>query len=117
MSDSPFTYHIVLGADVQTVRESIMEVGPYPTALDALRNAARFVGMTANAVDADVVDERIINGTDESPAADWLTDNARTGGFHITGYTIERYTDEDGTDGSWSLNGGLRSTIREAVAA
>jgi len=119
MSDTtPWTYHVVLADGTDT----IMEVGPYPTALDALRDAARFVGMKARNVDRDVMDTHIatekatITGPNKAPVADWHEDMLTHGDSHIVGYTIERYADGE-TDGSWGINGGLRATIREAVAA
>ena len=113
MSDrAPWTYHVCLGTDDTCV----MEVGPFTSATEALTFSLAAMGREARKVDADVTDWLIDEGPDAAPVADWREDILEYGDARLIGYTIERYDGEE-TDGNWSLNGGLRRSIREAAAA
>lgn len=106
-----FTYHIVLGDG----HESVMEVGPYPTATDALTAAGGFMGRTAKDVDVDVLCTAIYEGP-TAPLAEWRVDVPEGADPQLIGFTIERYDGED-TDGSWSLNGGIRPELLVEVTS
>jgi len=110
---TPWTYHVVLGDGTET----IMEVGPFPDATAALRFAAASMGRTAHDVDVDVTGRSMARDhwRGISPLAEWSTFAEDADSRRLVGYTIERY--DGATDGNWSLNGGLRATIRESVAA
>lgn len=90
-ADQTLTYHVVLGDG----RDSVAENGPHPTATAALEFATSVMGKTVAQVLA-------LPGTDELNGVDEMD---RT----VIGYTIERYTDADGTDGDWMLNGGIKT--------
>lgn len=106
-----WTYHVVLADGTDTV----MEVGPFPALGRALIFAAASMGRTDSDVSGSVVAEAVAASPAPGPVVDWHVKD--DGSYRrLIGYTIERYDGEE-TDGSWSLNGGIRSEILEAVAA
>jgi hypothetical protein len=91
-ADQTITYVVVLSDG----RDSVAESGPHPTSTDALTFAASVMGNTV----AQVL----------SMPQTYELDTTNTG-QPVVGYTIERYSHADGTDGTWMLNGGIKPAL------
>lgn len=87
-----WTYIVVFGAYVDGERRSVVEVGGFKTATEAVEFSIAQMGKTVAAVL-------------EQPNTECL------GEFEglevVDGFTVERY-DGEATDGNWYLNGGLK---------
>ncbi|WP_251153674.1 hypothetical protein [Cellulosimicrobium sp. Marseille-Q4280] len=92
-ADQTQTYHVVLGDG----RDSVAENGPHPSATAALSFAASVMGKTVDEILA-------LPGSDELNGVEAMD-------RRVVGYTIERYTETDGTDGGWMLNGGIKPAL------
>lgn len=90
------TYHVTLGHDVDGERRPALEVGPFTSSTDALTYAVDSVGRVV----ADAAFRARVHGTgSETYYSDADTEWAGI----VAGFTIERYSDRHGTDGTWSI--------------
>jgi hypothetical protein len=94
------TYHVTLGYDDAGQRLAAGEVGPFQSSTDALTYAVDMLGRTVR--DAEWKARPHIGGWDGLIFEDYgnLDLCARA---IVRGFTIERYSDDAGTDGSWNI--------------
>lgn len=89
-----YTYFVVLGAVSATGRCYTVAEFSTNSATSAVNAGAAWCGRTVG----ELLDQQ--EGVEQR--------NAGTYTDRIVGYTIERYTEQEGTDEDWSINGGLR---------
>lgn len=79
-------YAVILGVDLDQERAAVLELGPYPTATHALEVAADAIGRTTRAVAHK-------HAGDAFPYYETIA-----GHLPIAGFTLERFTDANGTE-------------------
>jgi predicted methyltransferase len=91
-------YAVILGVNnADNERAASLELGTFPNATEALSAACDSLGRTV----ADV----------NRRYADMACDYYETPGAHlaVAGFTVERFTDHDGTDGDWRIEADART--------